>query len=87
MYVFNKNYNTNLYDEADYLLVSDTIIKNGLLNLNEPLRIYLYPFIIGIVRFVIGDKAEIIKVIISILQFILYSYTIFNISNYCKNFF
>ncbi|MUG89178.1 hypothetical protein GNP92_22930 [Paenibacillus timonensis] len=70
-----KNYNVNYYDETNYIEVSQQILLNGLTNLNEPLRTYLYPLLIAIIS-VFTQNFEVVKIVMSIMQFLFYIFTI-----------
>lgn len=83
-----QNYNVNYFDETNYIGVSQLILLNGLTNLNEPLRTYLYPLLIAIVS-IFTKNIEIVKIIISIFQFSFYIFTVYFIAksvySYKKN--
>lgn len=80
-----QNYNVNYYDETGYIHVSKLILTQGLFNIAEPLRTYMYPLIISLVSIFTNGNIEVIKILISILQFFIYCYTVFFVSDHFKD--
>ncbi|MEK4529092.1 hypothetical protein NST38_27240 [Paenibacillus sp. FSL H8-0104] len=71
-----QNYTINYYDETGYIALSQQIMEKGVFGFNESLRTYLYPLLISFVRIFTGDAMHYTKVIVSILQYVLYIYTV-----------
>ncbi|MEK3675535.1 hypothetical protein [Paenibacillus sp. FSL R10-2771] len=80
IYYLRQNYFVSYYDESGYINVSRNILNLGLLNINEPLRTYFYPLIISCVSIFTNGNMEVIKTIMSVLQFVVYTYTILTIA-------
>lgn len=80
IYYLRQNYFVSYYDEIGYISVSKNILNLGLLNINEPLRTYFYPLIISCVSIFTNGDMEVIKTLISVLQFAVYTYTILTIA-------
>lgn len=76
IYYLKRNYNVNYYDEIGYFNISKMILSQGLFNLNEPLRTYLYPLIISLVSIFTNGDPFLLKVLLSILQYVVYIYTV-----------
>ncbi|WP_438348915.1 hypothetical protein ACP8HI_25580 [Paenibacillus sp. FA6] len=76
LYYLNVNYKVNYYDENGYINISKSILAQGLFNINEPLRTYLYPLIISIISIFTNSDIVLIKIGMSILQYLFYIYTI-----------
>ncbi|MBP1934770.1 hypothetical protein [Ammoniphilus resinae] len=76
-YFLRQNSAESYYDELSYLNFSQGILSNGLFNTGDPLRTYLYPLIISMVSIFSNGNPIVIKVIISLFQYILYAFTIF----------
>jgi len=81
-YYLLRNYDINYYDESGYIIFSKQISEMGLFNINESLRTYLLPLLISLVRIFTGVEIQYAKIIISILQYVLYIYTISLIGRY-----
>lgn len=82
IYYLLQNYNVNYYDETGYITISQMILDKGLFSIDEPLRTYLYPLFITFARIFTNGNIDNAKITISILQFLLYIYTIFTVSSY-----
>ncbi|AOZ93306.1 hypothetical protein [Paenibacillus crassostreae] len=83
IYYLNLNYRVNYYDEIGYVHVSKLILNDGLFNINEPLRTYLYPLIISMFSMFSNGDIAVVKIMMSIFQFIVYQYTVKKIANTC----
>lgn len=80
VYYLKQNHSVSYYDEVGYLNVSKNILNQGLFNLVEPLRTYFYPLILSILSIFSDGNTENIKILMSILQFLVYTYTVFMIA-------
>lgn len=76
LYYLNTNYKINYYDEIGYIKISKMILDQGLFNINEPLRTYLYPLIISCISIFTNGDIFMIKIAMSIFQYLFYIYTI-----------
>ncbi|GIP60272.1 hypothetical protein [Paenibacillus woosongensis] len=76
LYYLSVNYNVNYYDEKGYLNISKKILANGLFSINEPLRTYFYPLVLSCVSIFTNGDAHVIKIIMSVFQYLFYVYTI-----------
>lgn len=80
IYYVVGNYHTSYYDESYYWVLGKSITMAGLFNLHTELRTYLYPLIISLVILITDGNQSLVKIIMSILQYSLYVYTVFLIA-------
>ncbi|WP_433747674.1 hypothetical protein [Paenibacillus amylolyticus] len=85
-YYLRTNYNVSYYDEAGYMNLSKAILENGLFSLISDLRTYLYPLVISIISIFTDGDPFVIKVVVSIFQYVIYSYTILKLAKYFGNY-
>lgn len=81
LYYLKQNYNVYYYDEGGYLGINKAILSQGLFNMAEPLRTYLYPLIISIISIFTNGDLFVLKILLSILQYIVYIYTVIVIAS------
>ncbi len=74
------------YDEVAYQSVSKQILHKGLFAVDEPLRTYLYPLLISTVTLVSGGSIVWLKIMVGILQYFLYIYTVYKLAHYTRGF-
>lgn len=84
IYFLLQNYNVNYYDETGYIHVSKLILTQGLFNVAEPLRTYMFPLIISLISVFTNGNLEVIKILVSVIQFLIYVYTVIFVSNHFK---
>lgn len=76
-YYLNQNYSVNYYDEERYVHISNQILINGLFNLEESLRTYLYPLLIALFRIFTNGDIIVTKIIFSVFQYLCYCFLMF----------
>ncbi|WP_338554873.1 hypothetical protein [Paenibacillus sp. KS-LC4] len=77
VYFIMQNSTVNYYDEVRYIEISTNILHNGLFNIADNLRTYLYPLLMScFFIFTDGDFTK-WKIIFSLFQYIIYILTIF----------
>ncbi|RED57634.1 hypothetical protein DFP95_110107 [Cohnella lupini] len=88
-YFLVQNYNVNYYDEEGYYFISNQIIQNGLFNLTEELRTYLYPLILSLFYVFTDGSLSSHKILVSIFQYAVLIFTVLLIAktafNYSKS--
>ncbi|MNW45054.1 hypothetical protein D3C74_223060 [compost metagenome] len=77
IYYLNKNYNVYYYDESGYYYINRNILTSGLFNIEEKLRTYLYPLIISLVSIFTNGDLFLLKILVSIIQYVVYVYVVF----------
>ncbi|WP_405154090.1 hypothetical protein [Paenibacillus sp. FSL K6-0108] len=87
IYYLKANYNINYYDESGYIHLSRGILDNGLFSMVNDLRTYLYPLIIAIISVFTDGDIYVIKIVVSILQYLLYCYTVIKLAKHSENYF
>lgn len=85
LFYLSYNFKVNYFDENGYIHVSRMILNEGLLSIAEPLRTYLFPLIISIFSIFSDGNILLIKILVSIFQFIVYCLTIRFIANHFSN--
>ncbi|GIO88498.1 hypothetical protein J25TS5_54300 [Paenibacillus faecis] len=87
LYYLSVNFKINYHDENGYISISRSILAEGLFAINEPWRTYLYPLIISIISIFTNGDIQLIKILMSIFQYIFYFYTVYILSTKMYEFF
>jgi len=87
LFVFyvSLNANVSLWDEREYLSISQQILDKGSFDEYASYRTYLYPAIISSVKIFSTDDVT-LKIIFSVLQYAVYLGTVILIANYASSF-
>jgi hypothetical protein len=70
-----KNVGASYGDQANYVVIADRILKNGLFELREELRTYLYPLILSPAKALFGASPA-SKALISVFQYAVLLFTL-----------
>ncbi|WP_138755237.1 hypothetical protein [Paenibacillus sinopodophylli] len=81
-----QNSSASYYDELGYYEISNNILINGLFNISDDLRTFLYPLLISILYIFTDGNHTNVKVIFSVFQFIVYIFTILMIAKVAYKF-
>ncbi|MNO26764.1 hypothetical protein D3C76_166230 [compost metagenome] len=77
LYYLSINFKINYHDENGYVSISRSILTEGLFAIYEPWRTYLYPLIISFISIFTNGDIQLIKILMSIFQYIFYFYTVY----------
>ncbi|OME80592.1 hypothetical protein BK120_18045, partial [Paenibacillus sp. FSL A5-0031] len=72
VYFVTQNSGTSFYDETRYYDISKNILTNGLFNITDDLRTFLYPLLISMFYIFTDGNHENVKILFSIFQYIVY---------------
>ncbi|HEY4442398.1 MAG TPA: hypothetical protein VGN14_18205, partial [Candidatus Elarobacter sp.] len=76
VYYVALNVHAVIYDEAGYWTLAQGLRINGIAAFADPLRSYLYPAIIAVLTTVTGENVVATKLVLSIVQYLLYAFTV-----------
>ncbi|OBZ13445.1 hypothetical protein [Bacillus sp. FJAT-26390] len=75
-YFVSQNSVASYYDEIRYFEIGKNILSNGLFNIADDLRTYLYPLLISIFYIFTDGQSVTVKIIFSVFQYVIYVITI-----------
>ena len=88
LFYVNLNAFDNFYDQEGYVTISNEFLEQGLFEAKseiQEIRTYLYPAIIASIKIFNNDDV-ITKIILSVIQYAVYLFTVIFIANYATSF-